>query len=383
MATATNAPAIPFKIASRVQNRQAFTPNAVSLGSSSVSVSPIEIPATGYLRNVRFQVSAAYSGATGTPTFKADATSSTVDGPFNIISTIGVRSADGTPLITPMTGYQLYLINKYGGQTFTGRTADPKNAYGYNATLTATSGTITFFLTLPFEFDHETGLGAIPALASNRSYIVDITLSSIATVFTAGATSPNAVSVTITGTSEYWAQPAAANSLGQAQQTAPQALGTLARWQLETPVVGGAGARYIKSTNVGGTLRTHILVARNSTGGRVVSSTDWPAVFQLYLDNEPQFYYTLAYFQDMISRVYGYDQAINTAAGIDDGVFVLPYFVLNGGLAGDPNNSRGQLLNTNSASLLQFYGANFGSGVNTLEIITNTVSGAAAAIYSR
>jgi hypothetical protein len=85
----------------------------------------------------------------------------------------------------------------------------------------------------------------------------------------------------------------------------------------------------------------------------------------------------------MISRVYGYDQAINTPAGIDDGVFVLPYFVLNGGLAGDPNNSRGQLLNTNSASLLQFYGANFGSGVNTLEIITNTVSGAAAAIYSR
>lgn len=378
MATATmpaNVPAIPFKIASRKQVRQAFTPPVTTLGTTSVAVSPIEVPATGYLSSIRFSVSIAYTGATGTPTLTADA-------PFNSITSIGVRSADGTPLITPMTGYQLYLINKYGGQLWTGKVNDPKLGYGYNATPVATAGSLAFFLSLPFEFDHETGLGAIPALASNRSYIIDITLNTIANIFATNA--PTGATVTIAGFSEYWAQPAGSNSLGQAQQTNPQALGTLARWQLETPVVT-PGDKYIKSNNVGGTLRSHILILRNSSGARI-DTNGFPTIFQLYLDNEPQFYLTLSYFQDMMTRVFSLDAsqtAKDVAGGLDTGVYVLPYHALLGGSAGDPANSRGQLLNTNSATLLQFYGSSFGSASSTLEILTNTVSGSASAIYSR
>lgn len=373
--TASATPAIPFKIASRRQTRQAFTPPTVTLSASaSTAVSPIEIPATGYLSAVRLNVSYTYVAST--------AVTYTADAPFNIISTIGVRSADGTPLITPMTGYQLYLINKYGGQTYTGRVADPKLGYGYSAPVATGTNTGSFFLSLPFEFDHEFGLGSIPALASNRSYIVDLTLSSSATVFASGSIS--SVTASVTGFSEYWAQPAAANSLGQAQQTAPQALGTLARWQLETPVLT-PGDKYIKSNNVGGTIRTHILVLRNSSGARI-DANGWPSIFQLYLDNEPQYYFTQAYFQDIMTRYFGLDASTSSkdvAGGLDTGVYVVPYSALLGGLAGDPANSRGQLLNTNSASLLQFYGSSFGSAVSTLEIVTNTVSGAAAAIYSR
>lgn len=375
-ATTAPTPAIPFKIGSRKQTRQAFTPATVTLATSaSTAVSPIEIPATGYLSAVRLQVSYTYVAST--------AVTYTADAPFNIIQSIGVRSADGTPLITPMTGYQLYLINKYGAQTYTGRSADPKLGYGYSAPTATGTQTGLFFLSLPFEFDHEFGLGSIPALASNRSYIVDITLSSNSTVFATGTFTTNAA-VTITGFSEYWAQPAAANSLGQAQQTAPQALGTLARWQLETPVLT-PGDKYIKSNNVGGTIRNHILVLRNSSGARIDTS-GWPTIFQLYLDNEPQFYFTQNYFQDFMSRVYGLDGSVSAkdgAGALDTGVYVLPYASLLGGLAGDTANSRGQLLNTNSASLLQFYGSSFGANVSTLEVLTNTVSGAAAAIYSR
>ena len=372
---AAQAPAIPFKIGSRKQTRQAFTPPTVTLSAStSTAVSPIEIPATGYLSSVRLNVSYTYVAST-VVTYAADA-------PFNMIASIGVRSADGTPLITPMTGYQLYLINKYGAQTFTGRNADPKLGYGYSAPVATGTNTGSFFVSLPFEFDHEFGLGAIPALASNRSYIIDLTLNSSANVFATGTIT--SVTASVTGFSEYWAQPAAANSLGQAQQTAPQALGTLARWQLETPVLT-PGDKYIKSNNVGGTIRSHILVLRNSSGARI-DTNGWPNIFQLYLDNEPQFYFTQAYFQDFMSRVYGLDGSQSTkdgAGALDTGVYVLPYQAMLGGLAGDPANSRGQLLNTNSASLLQFYGSSFGSAVSTLEVLTNTVSGAAAAIYSR
>jgi len=374
--TTASTPAIPFKIGSRKQTRQAFSPPVVTMAaSSSTAVSPIEVPATGYLSAIRLNVSVAYNSS-ATITLGADA-------PFNVISTIGVRSADGTPLITPMTGYQLYLINKYGAQTFTGRAADPKLGYGYTFPTTTGSNTGNFWLSLPFEFDHETALGSIPALASNRSYIIDLTIASSATVFTS-ATFASQPTVTVTGFSEYWAQPAASNSLGQAQATGPQALGTLARWQLETPVLT-QGDKYIKSNNVGGTIRSHILVIRNSSGARI-DTNGAPNIFQLYLDNEPQFYFTLSYWQDFMSRVYGLDGSVSAkdgAGALDTGVYVLPYHSMLGGLAGDPANSRGQLLNTNSATLLQFYGSSFGSAVSTLEVLTNTVSGAAAAVYSR
>ena len=373
-AAANAAPAIPFKIASRKQTRQAFTPATATLGSSSVSLSPIEVPATGYLQSIRLEVTGTWSGGGAGTSFNADA-------PFNAIASIGVRSADGTPIITPLTGYQLYLVNKYGGQVYSGPAADPKNAYGYSATGGTATGTFKFFLSLPFEFDHETGLGAIPALASNRSYVIDVSFSSIATIF--GATNtPTGATLNIIGYSEYWAQPAAANSVGQAQVTAPQGLGTLNRWQLETPVVT-AGSKYVKSNNVGGTIRNHIVTLRTSGGAR--TDSDWPALFQLYVDNEPQFYLTQNYFTDFMSRVYGYVGTSKDAAGaLDTGVYVLPYNLLLGnGYSDSSDNSRGQYLNTNSATLLQFYGASFGASASTLEILTSTVSGTASNIYSK
>ena len=371
---AQSAPAIPFKIASRKQTRQGFTPATATLGASSVSLSPIEVPATGYLQAIRLEVTGTWSGGGAGTAFNADA-------PFNAISSIGVRSADGTPIITPISGYQLYLVNKYGGQVYSGPSADPKNAYGYSATGGTATGTFKFFLSLPFEFDRETGLGAIPALASNRSYVIDVSLAPIATIF--GATNtPTGATLNIIGYSEYWAQPAAANSVGQAQQTAPQGLGTLNRWQLETPVVT-SGAKYVKSNNVGGTIRTHILTLRTSAGAR--TDADWPALTQLYVDNEPQFYLTTNYWTDFMSRIYGFQGTTKDAAGaLDVGVYVLPYSIMLGtGYVDSSDNSRGQMLNTNSATLLQFYGASFGASANTLEVLTSTVSGTASNVYSR
>jgi hypothetical protein len=371
--TAAMAPAIPFKIAGRKQTRSAFTPATVTLGSSAVSFSPLEVPATGYLAALRLEVTGTWSGGGAGTSFNADA-------PFNSISSIGVRDASGTPLITPMTGYQLYLINKYGGQVYAGVSADPKSAYGYAATAGTATGTFKFFLSLPFEFDHETGLGAIPALASNRSYIVDITAAPIATIF--GATNtPTGATLNIIGYSEYWTQPAAANSQGQAQQPQPQGLGTLGRWLFEGISVT-AGTKSLKSNNVGGTIRNHILVLRTAAGVR--TDSDWPALFQLYVDNEPQNYLTSTYFADAMARQFNFTSLTKDAAGgLDTGVYVLPYHAWLGAVGGDTNNSRGQLLNTNSATLLQFYGGAFGANAATLEVITQSVSGRATDIYSR
>lgn len=373
--TQQTVPAIPFRIASRKQTRLAFAPATISLGASaSTPLSPIEIPATGYLSAVRLEVSGTWAGGGAGTAFNADA-------PFNTIASIGVRDASGTPIITPIGGYALYLINKYGGVSFSGNAQDAKLSRSYAATGGTATGTYSFFLHLPFEFDRTTGLGSLPALASNRSYIVDVTFAAISTIF--GATNtPTSVSLTFKGYSEYWAQPAAANSLGQAQETQPQGLGTLARWLMETPAVPAGATTYVKSNNVGGTIRNVILVLRTAAGAR--TDADFPAVFQWYLDNEPQVYFTKTYFQDVISRWFNLTSAtLDAAGGLDTGVYVLPFHALLSGVAGDSEGSRGQLLNTNSASLLQYYAASFGASASSLEIYTQTISGAASVIYAR
>lgn len=365
-----NAPAIPFGVASRQQDRLSLTPPIYNLQSAaSTQISPQEIPATGYMRSLMVQVIMTATG--GTPAFL------NTDAPFSVISQLGLRAADGTPIIVPLTGFQHYLVNKYFGKTSFGQTADPRYGIQYVA---AAGGVTKFWLEIPLEIDPVTGFTSIPAMAANRSYQMDITLNSIGGVFSA-TTPPTGVTVQLKVYARYWTQPAAANTLQQAQQQAPLGLGSLTKIQLETPTIT-PGDQWVKSNNVGQTIRNHVLVLRTSAGVR--TDTDWPNLFQLILDNEPQNYWPRDFFEQQISQWYGYGAATkDIAGGLDTGVYPIPYHAFMGSLAGDPNNSRGQLLYTNSGSQLQFYGSSFGAAASKLEILSEQLSAPAAATYAR
>lgn len=362
------APVIPFPIASRKQSRSSFTLPTVSLSASLSPQTPIEIPATGYLRYVDVRFTVATSG--GTPQVTADA-------PFSLVTSIGLRTSDGTPILVPVTGYQLYLINKYGGQGGNSPVADPKYGYGYVGTATA----YNFWLRVPFEFDAATGLGSVPALASNRNFQLDMTLTSIAGLYGA-TTPPTTVTVNVSGTAHYWAVPVAANDAGLDQSGSPIGLGTLARWQLETPPVT-PGDKFVKSNNVGGTLGALIFVLRTSAAAR--SDSDWPALSQIYLDNEPQSYWTKGDWERKMVRDFMLASATkDTANGLDSGVYVWNLGAEGGSIAGDPQGTRAQYLSTLDASLLQLWGSSFGATSSTLEILTLTISAANAAfIYAK
>jgi hypothetical protein len=307
----------------------------------------------------------------GTPAFL------NTDAPFSVISQLGLRAADGTPIIVPLTGFQHYLVNKYFGKTSFGQTADPRFGIQYSA---VAGGVTKFWLEIPLEIDPVTGFAAIPAMAANRSYQLDITLNSIGGVFSA-TTPPTGVTVQLKVYARYWTQPAAANTLGQAQQQAPLGLGSLTKVQLETPTIT-PGDQWVKSNNVGQTIRNHVLVLRTSAGVR--TDTDWPNLFQLILDNEPQNYWTRDFFEQQISQWYGLSATSkDVVGGLDTGVYPIPYHAFMGSLAGDPNNSRGQLLYTNSGSQLQFYGSSFGAAASKLEILSEQLSAPAAATYAR
>ena len=347
-----NPASIPFPIASRAMSRQSVVTTTV-LGPGNTPTTPLQIPAVGFLRRLQLKFEMVFTGGTAFP----------ADGPFALINSIELKTSSGNPLIVPLTGYQAYLVNKYAHPSIMSPYSDPKFvAYS------TTSGTAaTFCLDLPFEIDPETGLGAIPALASNRSYQLGINYRSYSTV--TGAT---AGSVTVTAVAHYWTEPPAASASGLNQATQPQGLGTISQWLLETPSVN-SGASTLKLNNTGNFMRAIIFVARTAAGAR--SEADWPDLCEFILDNETMFYLPKADWRRAMRQQFGLVAAANDVAnGIDSGVFVLPFDALVGSLSGDPANSRSQYLPTLDSSQLQIKGAAFGGTIATVEILTNNIT---------
>lgn len=362
----TPAAVLPFTIASRVSARQSFTLANIALAAAAPVTavgSPVQIPAVGYLKALRLEITITNSG--GVPTFNADA-------PFNVIQNIAFKNSAGQNLIAPLTGYEWYVVNKYGAMgaglsSAVGSLADPKAGRQYSAV--AASGS-HFFLDVPLEIDPSSGLGAIPALASNRSYQLEMQFAAISTVF--GGTPPTAATITVDATAVYWDVPAATTPGGVAQGTEPFGLGTLSLWQKENPPVA-PGEQLTRSNNVGNAIRNLVFIARTAAGAR--TDADWTTIAELFVDNNPMLRLKKTEWQDAMVRWYGYEAAAFDAAnGLDTGVYVIPFHVLAGGLAGDPGNSRAQFLATLDATLLQLKGYSWGASISQLAILTQAIA---------
>lgn len=352
---------LPFRIASRKQTRWSFNQGAtVNLQASApTNISPIQIPAVGFLSHLNMEVTVATT-STGL-TFNADA-------PFNVLALVEFRTAAGNDIIVPMTGYQIYLINKYGCQFAAAPVSDNKASRQYSAT-TGTNGSAHFFLQVPLEIDGTDAYGSIPALASNRSYQIVLTAAAISTVF--GGT-VSAATLTVDATAHYWSEPPASTQNGISQQTQPDDLGTLSQWQIEQPPLT-PGDKYIKSNNTGNVLRTLIFTLRNSSSARI-DTNGWPTLSEIYLDNEPQFYFKQTEWEDLMAKWYNFTASSkDVVGGLDTGVYVIPWFALASNAVASDLLPRNQYLPTLDASQLQIRGTSWGSAVSTLEIMTNSV----------
>lgn len=368
--------ALPFTIAARKSKRQSFTLPNVTLAASAPVIAagtPVQIPAVGYLTALRLEFTVTNSG--GAATYTADA-------PFNLVQNVSFKNSAGQNLVAPLTGYEWYIVNKYGAMgagitSAVGRLSDPKLGRQYAAVATTNAH---FFLDIPLEIDPSTGLGAIPALASNRSYQLEISFAAISTVW--GGTPPTAASVAVDATAVYWDVPVATTPGGVMQSTEPFGLGTLSLWQKENPPVA-PGEQLTRSNNTGNSIRNLIFIARTAAGAR--TDADWSTIAELYVDNNPMLRYKKTEWQDDMVRQYGYDAAaLDAAGGLDTGVYVIPFHVLAGGMAGDPGNSHAQYLATLDATLLQLKGYSWGASISQLAILTQAIaSDNPAFIYSK
>lgn len=364
------APALPFVQASRISERSSFMIANLALAAAApvtAPSTPVQVPAVGYLRKLRMEVTGTLTGG-GAATYNADA-------PWNVINSLTFKNSSGQSLIAPLTGWELYAYNKYGNigrglATGVGPSGDPKFGRQYSATTTG----FHFFLDVPFELDPTTALGSIPATASNRSYQLELNFAAISTIF--GGTVPTAVTVTVDATAIYWDTPVAATPGGVSQETDPVGAGTIAIVQKESSILS-AGEMLTRINSTGNIIRQLIFIQRTSAGVR--SDADWTGIFELFVDNSPMLRLKKTEWEDAMAAWYNYGAtAKDVVGGLDTGLYVLPFDVLIGALAGDPDNSRAQLLPTLDATLLQAKGYSWGTAGNTLTVLVQSVTGPSA-----
>lgn len=364
-ATATIAPSagIRFTVASRPQRRFSNTQTVSNLAGAT-SFAPIPLPATGFVRKVALKFVAAVTSASAGAIVAGD-------GPFNLVSGVTLTDATGQPIYQPISGYNLYLVNKYlssgSESTNTPRAwQNPHLGPEYAFASTATTGTAVFRLDLDFEQDAETGYGCIPNLDSNASLQLKIDVAAATVAFS--GTGMSAATLAVTVDQHYWA-PVGPTTGGVANQTTPPGFGDYVETRYENQPATAASENTVNVNNRGGLVKGIIAVSR--AAGVRTAYTAGSNVGVVYDNNAIDEGIRLDAVQDQLRRTYGYVGADLTTSyapltagvlpGLDTGVLVFPFAGLSTG--------RDSWLSTRVGTLLQLK-VTPGAAATQLELIT-------------
>jgi hypothetical protein len=352
-----------FTVASRPQTRFSNT-QTVSNFAAPTNFQPIPLPATGWVRKISLYFSA---------TFTTSATAAVVagDAPFNLISSVWLSDATGQAITQPISGYNLYLVNKYlpSGTVKTNMPRPYSNPHigpEFAFAASSTSGSAVFRLDLDLEQDYNTGYGCIPNLDANASLLLNISVAQYSVAF--GGGTPSAATLSVRVDQHYWA-PVGGVLGGVPVNSHPIGMGDYLETRYETQTVSAAAENTVAVTNRGGLLKGVIAISRNA-GARTAFTA--ASNVGLILDNNAiDEGITLEAMQDRLRRAYGYFGADLTTSyapatagvqvGLDRGVMVWPYWALSGG--------RDSWLSTRVGSLLQLK-LTPGASATQLELVT-------------
>lgn len=357
-----NGGGVPFAIASRPQRRYSNVQTVNNLnGGGSFQV--VQLPATGWVRRVSLFFSQSMTCASAGAVLAGD-------GPFNLVSSVTLTDATGQPVMQPISGYNLYLVNKYFPGSYQDTTANPfanpmlSPEYAFNNT--GTVGTATWRLDIDFEIDNRTGYGSIPNLDSNASLQLKVDFAPYSVAFS--GTTVSAATLSMRASQEYWA-PVGSSIGGAPVDTSPPGAGDYLETRYETQTVSASSENLVSLTNRGGLVKGVILVSRAAGVRTAITAASNLGVL---LDNQPiNEGVPIEEHYDEHRRMLGYygaDHALSYAplaagvvSGLDRGVVPINFDARSVG--------RSSWLNTRGGSLFQVK-VTPGAAATTLEVIT-------------
>jgi len=363
-ATTTTAPApqrqqsaapaalVPFTRAAR-EHVEPFVDVSQVLTGSSTQLPPQDVPAYGFLRGIYLHVVA--TGGAGAAVAAEDA-------PFSAIQTVVLADVNGAPIVGPLSGFDLYLLSKWGGYR---ATADARQHPAHQGV--QGSGNFAFVLRLPVEVNGRDALGSLANQNASSTYKLTVTLAAASSIYT---TLPTTLpTVRFRASLEAWTQPAATDLRGNPCATMPPAHGTTSYWS-KTSIVVGQGAQTIRLPRVGSYLRNLIFVWRDNAGARIAAAGNFPDPAQVYYDTRLLSNIGRDLWRGQMVERSDYTGAADGARGLDSGVFVYDFAHDFDGRLG--HELRDQWLPTVQSTRLEIVGT-FGAA-GQLTVLTNDVA---------
>lgn len=350
----------PFVAGTRRLDEPIYDATA-TLAAGSVDLPTLEVDPNGFLSGLWILVEATTTGNAATVVFTADA-------PFNGLDLVNFQDTNSQPLVGPMNGYSLYLVDKYGGYAFQG---DAKLSPVFLQTAGVgggAGGSFAFILYVPAELVRRDAMGALPNKSASSTFSLNMRLAPSATVYSTPPTTLPPVRVRVL--LEGWQDPNVADIRGNAVTPNPPGVQTTQYWHQQNYTIS-SGAMNQRLLGIDSLVRNLIFVARDENNARAQGDTEFPDPFTLLYETSQIVNRGRSFWRHFISTHYGYTAAAEAAGGRDNGVYPLP-FCMDFGLKPGAETRLGYLP-VSSATNLVMSGTIGGAGANNYQLLVNKV----------
>ena len=355
-------PLRPFKVGAQFIDEEPFD-QTVTMVTSARRFAQYDVPSTAYLSHIELIVEVVTAANAATVVFAEDA-------PWNVLDVIDFLDTGNSEIITQITGFDLMIINKFGGYFFQD---DPRASPVYSVTAGVgggLGGSARYILRIPVEVVQRDALGALPNKSQSTPFKVKVTAAASTTVYTTPPTTLGTVRLRMIPIS-YW-EPTKTDSAGNPIASQPPGVGFTQYWNKDEPSSPAGSFTVDLNNSTGYPIRNLIFILRGADGLRSTGEADFPDPFRLQLQANIMKSTIKFSWQDRIARAFGYSGAVSDAVNCkENGVYPLWY---NNDFSQKPGwENRRQYLRTTDGMRMQIKGSIGGSGQHKWSVLTNYV----------
>jgi hypothetical protein len=363
----------PFRVGVQIIDDEPYDVT-VTLNNGTQALTPqYEVPSTGYLNDIYILVENVVTSSTATATSTSTGVGVlSADGPYNAFDSLIFTDTNNAEIIGPIGGWDLYVINKWGGYTFQDDPEANSDLFTLTSNATASSsaaGSFSFMLRIPVEIVPRDALGSLPNKSSSTPFKVKVTMAAVNTIYANSATVGGACRVRMTPVS-YW-EPTATDGSGNPVSNQPPGVNTTQYWNKTDYVVNSGSFSTLYTNSVGFPVRNLGFVLRDSNGSRLQGESDWPDPFKLQLQSNLLIDRLKKVWKKRLTEDYGYLAAGDSANGKDNGLYWENYCKDFGPKPGW--ETRRGYLRTTDGMRLQGKGTIGGTGTHTMTVYTNYI----------